>query len=197
MDFVGRRLKQLLICPRQAMPVLLAEGSLGQAANVVFAAALLGMLSGWVYLGHHPEAIPEGSSLYAGLLQQFLRPFFTCLLWAAVSYAFACALGGKGKLRPLLMLFGYILVLDVLAYAYTLFRAGMELVMTEPATVLRWVDQALATGFWLWEVVLAVLAVRCAMHLSGGRAAVVVLVPMLILSAISYIFLSAVPGITG
>ena len=52
MDFVGKRLKQLLVCPTRAIPELLETGSLGQAANVVMASAVLGALSVWAYMQH-------------------------------------------------------------------------------------------------------------------------------------------------
>ena len=194
MDFVGKRLKQLLICPTRAIPELLETGSLGQAANVVMASAVLGALSVWAYMTQDGAGAEMPVSVYAA---QFVKPFLICLVWSSVCYALGCLAGGKGKLRPLLMMFGYLMVLDVLAYLYTLLRVGIGVLLPSLLEVLRLSDQLLALGFFFWELLLTVLTVRIALHLSTARAALVVLVPIVLLALLSGVVLIALHGIAG
>ena len=112
-------------------------------------------------------------------------------------YALGCLAGGKGKLRPLLMMFGYLMVLDVLAYLYTLLRVGIGVLLPSLLEVLRLSDQLLALGFFFWELLLTVLTVRIALHLSTARAALVVLVPIVLLALLSGVVLIALHGIAG
>lgn len=194
MDFVGKRLKQLLICPTRAIPELLETGSLGEAANVVMAAAVLGVLSAWAYMTQDGAGAEMPVSVYAA---QFVKPFLVCLVWSSVCYALGCLAGGKGKLRPLLMMFGYLMVLDVLAYLYTLLRVGVGVLLPALLEPLRLSDQILSLGFFFWELLLVVLTVKAAMHLSTARAALVVLTPIVLFALLSGVVLIALHGIVG
>ncbi len=175
------RLRGLLTKPKQAIPEILAEGSLGEAANVVLLAAVLGGLSAAVYSGQEGIAASDATT---GVIAQLLRPFLTWLLWTCVIYALACLMRGKGKMRPLLMLFGYIMVLDVISSLYMLLCSLIGFAVPAVLEPLRMSDQFLSTVLWIGSFVLAGMSVHEAMKLSAPRCVIVILVPTILLALI-------------
>jgi hypothetical protein len=180
--------RDFLIHPRHTIPLLLQDGKVVDALSITLLAALLSGVGAGLF---SQQAGMDPAQTTSGIVAQVVRPFFIWVVWSAVSYSFACILGGRGKYRKLLVLFGYTMLLNVISGLYMLICVAAGAGSETLGAHMRISEGFLETIFWIWSVMLAGMSVSEAMRLPTWKALLAVLLPVIILVLLGAVIILA------
>lgn len=170
MSSILETLYDMLVRPKEAFQVIAVYGKLSKACQIVLFSTVISSLAAYAN-------VFEGSFKGAMLLMQIVC---TVLMWAistAVWHLLAELIGGRGSVKELLTTIGFTYFLQLLIvpiYLLASFLPSIGFLLIMMATLI----------IAVWSIVLGILAIAEVYQLSGGKAALVYFLPLLIFAGI-------------
>jgi hypothetical protein len=166
-----KKLMALIRYPQQTIPVLAGQGVMKEAMIVVSTSAIVSaILAGFTF-----KDMPMSVAVVSMIVMVIL-PFVVWGAAACIAYFFAGLFGGKGSMRQLLIVMGYINVFDIIG----LVLGGAAMVVGLP--------DFLPMACRVWVLCLYVLAVKEVLHLPLKKAVAAIWVPVFLLIGV-FVFL--------
>ncbi|MCE5285931.1 MAG: YIP1 family protein [Pelosinus sp.] len=170
MNTIFENLYDVLFVPRKALRRIADERPFGQAVLVFLLSVLLPVIPLYFTMRgvsmHFAAGIIAGAELIGSLVMWFL----SAAVWGLLAEFF----GGNGRSSSLFAALGF-------AHVPRIFLVpGLMAVGLMPSAVKGIFEVALIAGVSIWSVILDVAAIRETYALSGAKAALVLLMPLLI-----------------